>query len=413
MEIVDQRIAEPHRQARLGVDHLLPGEDAAQEGGVALGQRLGCLARARVVPGIHVREAVRRAGPVVPAGVPIRGVPGDGEADHAGLARGQGEIDRGRCARLGRIGGGELLGEPGPGRGVMSELVAQARPFVADHAQRPGDQRRGDLHASESALDRLPLEGRGPCLLVQRTGEGKGDRALVGGGARVSQVDLEDHPGEHRVDQLARQERRPRPQAHAQRGIGLELQVRDGVMAPVVDFSGRLEAVEAEGHGHGRQEVGGLLVLAVAPQGALRAGGRRLVAARPVLGLRIAQEPRLAARAQAEDRHVQGAAARDVGVVDRRVAQHAAGLQVHAAGVDPAQGRTVGHQVAGAEDDAAGGLGPESFGGEAKPLPAGHAAREERPVRGTLGKRDDLLDAQEPQDRPRLGGWDDWLAQPC
>ena len=74
-------------------------------------------------------------------------------------------------------------------------------------------------------------------LLLEWTGKGEGYRAGLRPRRGVAQMNLEHGSGEHRIEHISRQERRPRSQAHPHRRIGLELQVRDGVMAPVVRSS--------------------------------------------------------------------------------------------------------------------------------------------------------------------------------
>ena len=206
-------------------------------------------------------------------------------------------------------------------------------------------------------------------LLRIGTGEGKRDRAGLRRVAGVPQMHLEHGGRHHRGLEIARQERRPGAEPDLDRGVGLELHVGHRVMAPVVDLLGRLDPFELQfgEHGDDRLAVGH----------ALFAPG--------LLGLLVAEHPGLAAGAQAEDRQVDRPAAGHVRVENRAEAQQPAGLQIDAAGVDPAQRHPATHLVLHAVDHAAGRLG-EALGRKCKPRLALDVGREKRGRRCAAGR---------------------------
>ena len=80
-------------QLFLGVHDLLPRQYAFQQRLVIPGENLGGLTGAGVVPGVHVGEGVRCAGPVVAAGIPGWCMPGEHEPHHAAFARRQRKVE--------------------------------------------------------------------------------------------------------------------------------------------------------------------------------------------------------------------------------------------------------------------------------------------------------------------------------
>src|ERR1700733_11458515 len=161
-------------------------------------------------------------------------------------------------------------------------------------------------------------------LRFRLSGAGKieGDTALLRRIGCITQVQIEYRAGRVARRRIARKERRPGAQAHADGRAGhLEFEIGDRVMAPIMDFRWNLEAAEH----------------------VLAKGSRRL-----------GEYPELIAGGDAQEGQIERAALRADGIIKGAEAQCAIRLQVDPARVDGTERYSVAGSPAALVDDTAG-----------------------------------------------------------
>ncbi len=289
-------------------------------------------------------------------------MPANDKPHHLFLAGGEGEVDGGGASGPARVCRRKRLGNIGPRGASSSKFSAHPQVLAADHAQGIGSELGADHDAVEAAFHVGPREGCCSGLFGIGTGKRKCHRSALRRRAGIPQVHLEGDGGNGRVLRMAGEERTPRPHADTHGGIGVELQIGDGIVSPIAYLSWYLDAVEFE---VGPDVRNGRTVRAA------------LKAAPALLGLlRIAIDPGLSSYAHAENGQIYRSAAGYVRVENCGVAQQTARFQVDTARIDAAQGHAVGDDIAAAIDHPADRIG-KSFGLELAPVVSRQAGRKQ------------------------------------
>lgn len=332
MQVVDQRLAQPDRQRRFRIDHLLPGDNPRQQLRVVRRQErrhfVGAFVALSVLVVIRVAAQHGLAAPL-----PGRAIPREDEADRLLLAGLQAKAHRRRGARLvegwrqaeERAGAGSgdiarLRVETGPGAAVAPQVAAQSQLHVLVHnpqrvflvqviRDHDAAERTADVDVLETAMPGALLRG-GP-------GKAESDHPRLRGLGGIAQAHLKDRPRRVGERHVAGDERRPRAHPHADRTIQAIFQVNDGVMPPIMDLLGGMGTLRTKW----RSERSGQRVRVQGPR---------------------AQHPAFASlslvvQAQSQEWQIERPTPGHVRVKDRAIAQRTVRFEINAPGINAPQ----------------------------------------------------------------------------